>query len=567
MRPIPRPRHLTAVLIFAAVAAATAYLASLDDQMSGPQVNIATAAIKRHSPGTFGHDPVYGEGKLWQFHTPAYQSLLELTLVPTDYQDLRLPFRAMAGVMAMIYLCGMYALLYAQTRSWSVSAFAAVLSARVVEVLGGGVWGVGSLASITPTGLVLAVLPLVMLAFLRHSRPQRDQEVPAQWRLLLVFGAVGLLGNFHLVTAMNVTIVLLIAYVARQRFSPRCVPMALGCGLAALVAASPYAGYYFSLRARMGQLDPQPLAATLYQALRIGHLVTFYPELLKSMLEWQWLVGALVLVAPAVAVLARVERYRTQNLDVWIWLIVGSLFTALGLHAASQYIGQALGTGPPVIDFLQASSLVLGPLYVLLAQAITNLFRMFRNHRHLLRWLCVALMVGWMLPSDNLRMARRTAAAAATAFMAEADKPSYVLRHAEQHARHAELEAIAHWAAGRNGSIYLTDQSIFRVLSGRPILVGPEDARYFYYLTPGRLDEWISRSARQDQLLHPRIGRADGAALRQFVADLTAHDQNLTDLAEWYVVLPAAVAPAKPGSLTAVEDPAWGKHYRLYRIR
>ena len=95
----------------------------------------------------------------------------------------------------------MYALLYRQTRSWSLSAFVAVLSSAVTYTLGRSYWGIGSLASITPPTLVLAVVPLIVLSYLRYER---------QWRVLLVFAFIGVCGNLHLVTAANLTIVLLI---------------------------------------------------------------------------------------------------------------------------------------------------------------------------------------------------------------------------------------------------------------------------------------------------------------------------------------------------------------------
>jgi len=364
-----------------------------------------------------------------------------------------------------------------------------------------------------------------------------------------------------------VTIVLLIAYVARQRFAPRCLPMAIGCGLCALVAALPFAGYYLGIRAMLSRLDPEPVTETVREAFRIGKLTVLYPELLKSFLHWRMLAAALVLIVPAAAVIGRLERFKTQHVSLWLWLAAGSLFAALGLHGASQLLGCALDTAPPVIDFLRASSLLLLPLYVLLGQAITNLFRLLHGHRRLVRWACAALMAGWMIPSDNFRVARHAVAELATAFMDEADKPAYVLRHVEQRQRRRELEAIARWAAGRDGAIFLTDLAEFRMLARRPVVAGPNDARYFYYLTPGRLGEWMGRFRRQQELLHPSAGRADGEALTQFVSELIRADPSMGGIAEWYVILRTPVAPEKPGPLQPVQGEAWGRHFRAYRIR
>jgi hypothetical protein len=558
-------------MIFAAVSAVAGYLAFLDDRLSSRQVSIASAAVKRNDYEAFRHDPIFGDPKrkLWLFHTPAFQSLMESVLVPTGFQDLHLPFRAMAGMVVMLYLCGMYALLYSQCRSWSVAAFVAVLSTRIVEALGGATWGIGSVESITPPGLCLAAVPLVVLAFARYSRPEVDDPFSRHWRLLLVFGVIGVMGNFHLVTAMNLTIVLLIAYVGRQRFSPRCLPIALGCGLCALVAASPFIGYYFGLRARMSQGAPEAHLRSVYEAIRIGELTVLYPGLLKGLLDWRMLAGALVLVVPAAAVLWRFERYKARDLGLWLWVAFGSLFVTFFLHGVSQSIACIMDSAPPAIDFIQASSLLVLPLYVLLAQAITTLFRLLRGHQNLVRAACAALLAAWLVPSDNLRVARHGAADLATAFMAEEDKPAYVLRHAEDRAERTELAAIARWAAARKGSIYLTDRGEFRVLARRPILAGPDDARYLYYLAPGRLKGWVARFNAQKRLLHPGTAHADAEALRQFATGLidAGEEKAALEKLEWYVILQARHAPKEPEPLEAVEDSAWGRHYCLYRVR
>jgi len=554
-------------MILTATAALGCYLALYDNELSGSQVNIAAAAVKRHDPGAFAHDPIYGDSRLWLFHTPAYQGMLELVLVPSDYQDLLLPFRAAVAVQTLLMLCGMYALLFWQTRSWSVSVFTAVLSVRMIEVLGGAVWGAGPLASVTPAGLCLAVWPLVVLAFARYSRPEPGAGPLGHWRVMLVFVFVGLLGNIHLVTAMNMTLVLLIAYVVRHRFSPRCLPVALGAAAAALAAALPYAWYYFGLRARMVAGHAAPPAETLLEAIGIGGLTLFYPELLKSLLDWRVLAGVLVLGIPAVAVLVKIERYVTQNVRLWVGLVIGSVAVSLGLHGASQFIGYKLDTVPPVIDFVQASALLMLPLYVLLAQAVTNLFRLLRTHRAFLRWALTALLAAWMIPADNLRVARWRLAELSTSFLSEEDKPGYILRHREKEDSRRELAAIADFADERPGSMYVTDRSEFRVLARRPIVGASNDVRYLYYLAPWRLGEWLDRYRRQEELLGPPAGATDGEAVVRFVKDLIAQEPGLAGVSEWYVLLRAQAAPARPGPLQPVESGAWGRHYKLYRVR
>jgi hypothetical protein len=579
MRPIPQPKHPLAVAVLAGVAAMYGYLASQDDRLSPTQVNIACAALKRQRPeSAFRGDGVYGAGGLWRFHTPAYQGLLELTLVPTDYQDIRLPFRAMSGILSMLFLCGMYALLYSQCRSWSVSAFVAVLSSRIVATAGGGVWGIGSLESITPAGMVLSAAPLAVSAFLRYSR-ESDAASAGQWRLMLVFGVIGLMGNLHLVTATNLTLVLLLAYLAQRKFAPRALATAGLCAACALLGALPYLGYYTVLRGRLDQWHPWVAAESIAAAFRTGRLALLYPELLKELLDWRTLVGAVVLGVPAASVLIKLERFQASNRFLWGWMLAAAAAVAFGLHAVSQLSTVVMRSAPPVIDFVQASCLLLLPLYVLAAQEVTNLFRLGRDHRNLLRWGCAALTVLWMLPSDNLRVGRYWAAETAVASLPRPrqDEPSlwqyvsqmhvYVERHRERRDRDAELAAIARYARGRDNSIYLTDQGEFRMLAVRPIVAAPEDVRYYYYLCPSRLGEWMDRFSRQDRLLHPSVGAIDPSALVAFVDDLAAGPSVEKPPEEWYVILGAAEAPEPPGPLKPVQTGPWGKYWKLCRVR
>jgi hypothetical protein len=547
------------VLIFAGVAAAAGYFASLDDRLSDTQVRIATAAEKRHRPEElYLCDPVFGPSDLWQLHTPALQGLLELSLIPTDYADLTLPFRALTPAAVMIYLCGVYALLYRQCRSWSISAFVAVLSCTIVDALGGSFWGVGSLASVTPATLVHALLPLVMLAYLRYHR---------QWRVALVFAFIGLCGNIDLITAMNVALVLLIVHLADGRFRPMRWVSALTCALSAALAAAPYATYYLWLKHRMTPPGAvPPTADAVHQALELARPDVLYPQLLLPLLQWLLMAG--VLAVPTLIVLARAERYRTRDGRLWVWFIAAALGVALGLHGLSQLVGSVRGRVPPVIDFVRASALVMLPLYILFSQGLTNLFRLFATQRWLLRWACVALLVLWLGPADNLRVPRRALAAAGTSMIAEEDKPSYVLRHQEQRRQHEELLAVSRWARENTppSAVFVTDLLQFRMRSRRAISASRGDLVYVFYLTPHRLGDWTDRVLRQKQVLRePGARQAEPGAIRAY-ADKLGRQEPLAAAEQWYVILDANVAPAEPGPLEPVRSDAWGESYRLYRL-
>ncbi|MFW6066197.1 MAG: DUF6798 domain-containing protein, partial [Planctomycetota bacterium] len=350
-------------------------------------------------------------------------------------------------------------------------------------------------------------------------------------------------------------------------FRPERWLSAAGCGLAALVAAAPYAGYYLSLKRSMTPADAEPATGeAVHRALELARPDVLYPQLLVPLLYWLLLAG--VLAVPTIIVLVRAERYRTRDGRLWVWFIAAALAVALGLHGLSQLVGSVRGRVPPVIDFVRASGLVMLPLYVLLAQGLTNLFRLFATQRWLLRWACAALLILWLGPAENLRVPRHALAEAVTGMLEEEDKPRYVRRRREKQNRQRELAAISRWARQNTppSAVFLTDLLQFRMRSRRAITASRGDLVYVFYLTPHRLGDWTERVLRQHREVHsPPAGQAEPAAVRAYASDL-ANDELMTIADEWYVIMDANVSPIEPGQLEPVASDDWGSSYRLYRL-
>lgn len=557
MKPGLRSRHFLAVTVLAAVSTLYARLALDDYRMSPAQMGIAAAALKDNDRSLFPRDPVFGSSSMWQMHSPLFQGVLRLWLVPHSYDDVTMPFRAMAGVMTMLYLCGMYALLFRQCLSWSVSLFVAVLSSAVIWGPGRWQWGLGSLGSVTPEGLCCAMIPLVILAFLRYAR---------QWQVLLVFGFVGLMGNLHLVTAVNLTLILAIVHLGRERFAVRAWPTALVCVVCAGVGMLPYAAYYFAQRQAVSPAGVSANYAAARQALEAAGLKVLYPGLLKPLTNF--LPFCVILAVPAGAILFRAERFRARQLRCWVWFILAALLVGLAVHGASQLIGKLQDRPPVMIDFVQALSMILLPLYVLLAQSLTNLFRLTTKMRMWLRWGCVALMAIWMIPSDNVRPVRYAAADMATGFMAEADKPEYVRRHHGRRSEYDEMKQIARWSRQVTNTdrdaVFVADSILLRMLARRTIVSSGHDVRYHYYLRPWGLKAWAGDVDRLDHLLGSR-GPAQGQGLAEYVRELASRDQ-FSRARQWYVVLDTRGQYLLVPGASEVLSGEWGEHYRLFRL-
>ena len=555
MRPVPRPRHLLAAFIFALAAAAHGYLGFHDRQLSTAQVQATTASLKDHDHTLFPGDAAFGPSGLWRLNSPAFRLLLNAVSAVAGHAKPVMPLRLLIAPVVLLYLCGMYALLYGQCRSWSVSVFVALLSSAVVWSLAGAYWGVGSLQSITPAGLLVALTPLLMMAYLRWE---------AHLCVMLAFLFVGLTGNVYPIGAINLAIVLLLVYLGRGRFARRRCIIAAGCAVCALIGMLPWIWHYTELRLAVPDGWSLTDAATMRQALLLGDLEIFWADLLRSLLNWLLLV--LVLLVPAVAVLVRLERFRIRKPGFWIWLMSAALFVSVAVHGLALLVGRLSGRPPVTIDLPKASCLAMPALYVLFAQALTGVFRLVREHKAVVRWLCAVLLVAWMLASDNCRVVRHAALGAATSYMPEGEKPHNVQRHIERRRALDELTAMAAWARGNTdaAAMFLSDSIAFRMMSRRSIVAAAEDVRYFYHLAPGRLGAWCRLISRQAALLQTR--KIDTEALAAFLDEL-AESQRFTGARGWCIIFPAGATLDKTGPFEQVTSPEWGLSYQLCRRR
>ncbi len=576
MRPVPRSKHILAGAIFLLVAAASSYLAFEDTRFSDEQVYFATTAAKRHQPELYRFDSVYGNvhgvvngrGQLWRVQTPVLLAMMDMVLVPEGYRNLLLPFRLMAGAVVMVYLVGMYALLWRQTRSSSIAAFVAILSATITETFGNWFWGIGSLASITPQGLVLAVSPLLLLSYVRNAE---------RGRVALTFGAVGLCANLHLISAANLALILFGVYLGQNRFALRSVAkgfLGLGCFL---IGALPYLAYFFALRYSLAATAP-PGATTsslaVMEALRISDLAVLYPEMLGPLLQWGIYAG--ILAIPPALVFWRVERFRSRDAGVWLWMVAISLLVGLVLHGISQFIGTVWGSAPPIIDFVQAINWSMLALYVLFAQAITHLFRIAqKRHRHALRWAMAAFMVAWMLPSDNLRVLRHWAYYLPSA-VSDMEQPLRVQELEEERASARELAAVGQWAQDHADvdALFITAEERFRVEARRSVFVCRDDVRYYYYLAPWLLEGWTHHVEAQFHWLYAPIMPGDIIQSMDRLINVGAipgahppEENPYADVREVYLLLSVSAVPKDIGRLEEVHSDAWAReHWRLFRV-
>ncbi len=353
-------------------------------------------------------------------------------------------------------------------------------------------------------------------------------------------------------------------YLAQRRFSAIAWLAVVGCLVLTAAGTMPFLMQY--VHTRLAGSGGSDQAQALSWTLREGEQALLYPQALRALPDWLvWLVPPAILV---VAVLSQVDRFRVPLLGFWIAFAVSTAAVFLIFQAFSQLIGLAAGTMPPLTGFVQASCFLMLPLYALFAQALTSLFRLARGHHGLMRVACAVAAAAWLIPSANLAPARHATYAAASVLLSEENKPRRLRKIQESISRDAELTAIASWAATHTpiDAVFLTDQSCFRLLSRRAIVAGGADGGALRCFQPEQLAGWKRRLERQDQLLHPVSNKADPSTINQFVGELSS-GEPFTAAGDWYVLLPAAVAPEGSTILTEETAPSWGKFYRLYRLR
>lgn len=559
MRPPVRPRHLLAVAIFAAVSALSGYLAMIDDRIDGNQVNMLSWALKLHDDQLYAADPLFESTGFHQAIAPTFVGMTALIMKSTGFLHVLMPLRLLVMLMTAIYLCGMYALLFSQCRSWSVSIFVTILSMAVINTPGGAIWGIGPLETATPMGMCITFIPLIILLFLHFT-----SVAPSMWWLMLVFLVVGLFANIHLQTSVNIMIILLVCLLTERRQGLLSVLSAAACLATAAIGALPCM-LSRSLSYGADGVRPSASVANVFHTLHNNDFDVLYPEIFKPLPEWA--IYLAILVIPTVIILTQVKGSGVRNLKFWILFTVAGLFIAFAVQGMLQLLAKSTNT-LPLLGFCQAGGLLMIPVYALFAQALTSLLRLVTSYRSLVQWICAAMMAAWIIPSDNFRVPRRMIYTTVAGLTSEEDRPQRIQRLEDLNRRQQELQALAAWAGNNTdtNAIFLTDESSFRLYSRRAIVAGGGDGRFLFTFDTAALPAWSNRLERQDKLFHPPQGKADLQAIDSMVKELAGQKPYSTASA-WYVLLPATLVPEGIEKNRLETPQGCGRYFQVYRLR
>ena len=496
-------RHILSLVVFFTVALASTYLAMLDEAFSEEQYLYATASTIESTIASGGDETLSSDFVFGQFYAdgqlPAQLNQPFLRLIGAVRSTLGgvsplLAFRVLAGPMCLLFLCGMYFLLFRITAGATVSAFVAILSMGTIQTVGGWHWGVGALSTVTPAGLFLAISPFVILGFVHHRRRPK--------KLLRTFAIIGLLGNLHFISALTLGGILLLTYLIDRRLRPVTLFTALCSAAILALCILPTALYHHALAAELAALPGASAVdvGTILSAVRCCGGDPLYPELIGQALQWGIYIG--VLLGLSITMLWRHDDdHASLHLGMWIWVALLGVIVSLGGVGLMQSLAESKGRLilPPAI--LQASCWTMLALFVLLARGLRNVTRVMRFSPSVLLWARVILLAAWLLPSDNLALVRHQMYEWFTAGLRESDKPMRLQELRDRRVGLAELEAIGLWLRENTppDALVICNQPRMRVIARRGILADSTDVAMFVERAPWLVKPWHRLVEMQDQ--------------------------------------------------------------------
>ena len=566
MRPVPSSKHILSIVIITVISLLSGYVAFQKDTLTPEQENYAASAYKRHFPDSMPYDSLFGKinakGRLPQMNTPVFTALLEMSLIPTDYKDPTLPYKIGVIPFTFIFLCGMYSLLWQLCRSSTIACYTAVLSMTVIRTLGDWSWGIGTLESITPAGIVVAFAPIVLISYLQNKN---------RLQVVISFMAIGVLGNISFIAAFNFMLGLLAVQFWNTGFKPKALIRAACCVGAYLIGCLPYILYFISLKSSIAASTPDQIipAKIVICALQTSNSELLSTRIFEELLNLSIYFAILVILSALF--LWKTRKFKPHGAGNWITFSAATCGVGLLFHALSLLYAKIFHTTPPVVAFIQASSWVLLGLYILFALGLTHLFRMVRRSRPIVRWGLTIFMLLWMVPSANLQFFRHQVYQQVANLVLEDKQPIRLQEIQERKIKQEEYIQIATWARSKENvpkeSIFLSNSPAFRIYSGRSLLVCQDDILYFYYLSPWLLKDWTQLLFKQSRCLAGNMTQIEALSWISKIANRSQYNQ----ISNWYMIIPSRnVAtwknPDQKG-IQEVKNERWGKYWRVFKIQ
>jgi hypothetical protein len=326
---------IEASCVVGAALALTALLAVVGagDEVRGDQQEINAIVEKRLDPSILPRDALYGTPVIG-LYTPSF-IWLEATIARWRGNDPRAALQALVWPLGVAFVLGHYLLFRYVTGSPVAAALGAASALTIRNSLGGDYWGFDGLTSAQPRTLMAAVVPPLLLLFLRW---RQRAGFPAY------FLGLGLLANLHPVSGFHLAQVTAAGHLWLERFQGRAVRCIMAGVLLFTLGASPLA--LAALGGRESVADRGALS-TVRSAFAYRFPYALFP------ISAETLISVGVHAALLVAVVAWLAWTRQIGSDLRILLSLSAIAVLLGVAGAA--IVQTLGwlIDRPYVDVLQ----------------------------------------------------------------------------------------------------------------------------------------------------------------------------------------------------------------------
>lgn len=324
--------------------------------LSGDQINILTICAAKDHPGLLAGDEIAGQPRNLNYYIPLFVHLVRLASLP-DHNYLR-GLNILLFATSLVYLWGWWLLF----RLWAPplgAALGALLARGIVWLPGNEVWGIAGIWSMLPRTLFLALVPWVLLYWLRA----RSRE--GGWRLCAL--AAGCLVNVHPISGLAFVIGILAAEAAYGageglRIGGIARRVAAGAAAAALGMA-PYVWVYFSSRGSVHGVSARELDLAL--AMRITSRLR---SLKNYALDWVRPKILLLVLGPWLAAYWSLGRDRMRQRPLFMAmgaLAGGCLLAAFGSAMLERVLAAFHVRTHMSYELIRGAKYVLLPSYVL----------------------------------------------------------------------------------------------------------------------------------------------------------------------------------------------------------
>jgi hypothetical protein len=215
--------------------------------LGGDQLVTGYTLLKQMNPALFVRDLFLKDESLIQFYVPGYMMLIRLVMALTGDYGMALVY--LTPIVLLLYLTGMYALVFEVTKNPFIALLVALVSSFMAHTVGGEYWGAINVRFIVPRTVSLAFVPWLFLLAFRWLPGVR------LWHLPLVAFLGGLAGNLYPVSSLFFIEFLIGLILLQQGITRKSLSTLALCGLAAVVGLSPMLSY-LSQHTQMNAIVP-----------------------------------------------------------------------------------------------------------------------------------------------------------------------------------------------------------------------------------------------------------------------------------------------------------------------